>query len=115
MSREIKTRPATRDIKALDKAANLSTRMKNAAVKSKSEAETAHHEAKQTQDTGHTSPSAYASDTAMSSAKTTTEKTANTLRKNPVKQASANMDNGGRWASECAGVKLPWRGRTATV
>ncbi len=90
--KQIKTRPATRDIKVLDKAANLSTRMKNAAVKSKSAAGAASHEAEQTQDTAHASPSAYASDTAMNSAKTTTEKTANTLRKNPVKQASANMD-----------------------
>ncbi len=90
--KQIKTRPATRDIKVLDKAANLSSRMKNAAVKSKSAAEAASHEAEQTQDAGHASPTAYASDTAISSAKTTTEKATQTLRKNPVKQASANME-----------------------
>jgi hypothetical protein len=50
--KEIKTK-SSKDLKLLDKAANLSTRMKDAAIKTKSSVEAADRQADQTQDAGY--------------------------------------------------------------
>ena len=56
MSKGIKTREIIKDIKVLDKAADVSERSKNAFIKSKDSAE-------ETQQSRHSSPSEYAADT----------------------------------------------------
>lgn len=89
--KQIKTRHKTRDIKALNKATTLSAHMKNAAIKSKTAFESANREAAETQGPQHDSPAAYASDHMTSGAKGTAERAAVALRKNPARQASANM------------------------
>jgi integrase len=65
MSKEIKSKSGTKDIKVFDRAADVSTHMRNAAVKSKSAVEAADGQAGQTQDTGYSYPSEYASDRLM--------------------------------------------------
>jgi len=73
-----------RDIKVFDRAADVSTHMKNAVIKSKEAAE-------HTQDTGYHSPSEYASDHVSSGARTTAEQAAHKL-KNPRQKAADSMD-----------------------
>lgn len=82
---KIKIKETVKDIKVFDRAANASTHMKNTYVKSKESAE-------QTQEPGHNSPSEYATDNISGTAKSTAERAANGLRKNPVKKASENMN-----------------------
>jgi hypothetical protein len=89
---DIKTKKTVKDIKVFDRAADVSTHMKNAFVKSKEAVESADRQAGQTQDTGHNSPSEYASDKVLGGAKSTAERAADGLRKNPVKKASENID-----------------------
>jgi cell wall-associated NlpC family hydrolase len=88
---DIKTRNITKDIKVFDRAADVGTHMKNAVIKSKDAITSADRQAGQTQDTGHNSPSEYASDNVTSGARNAAERTAQGMRKNPVKKASENV------------------------
>lgn len=90
--RKIKGRGTEKNIKVFDRAADVSTHMKNAAVKSKSAVEAADRQAEQTQDTGYTSPSEYAAERVSGGARATEERAGGALRKNPVKKASENID-----------------------
>jgi len=81
---KIKTREKVKDIKVFDRAADVSTHMKNTFVKSKDTAE-------QTQEPGHNSPSEYATDNISGSARNTAEHAAHHL-KNPRKKAAENWD-----------------------
>ena len=67
--RKIKTREVVRDIKVLDKAVNLSKRMKDTLISVKGNAE-------ETQSSTHNSPSDYADDKVQSITKDTAQKTA---------------------------------------
>jgi hypothetical protein len=88
---DIKTKNTVKDIKVFDRAADVSTHMKNAVIKSKGAVESADRQAGQTQDTGYSSPSEYASDQTTAGARNVAERAANGLRKNPVKKASENI------------------------
>ena len=57
MSDKIKTRKFTKDIKSIDKSANIADKMKNAYIRTKDEAQ-------HTQQSEHSSPSDYATDKA---------------------------------------------------
>lgn len=81
---KIKLKETVKDIKVFDRAADVSTHMKNTFVKSKDAAE-------QTQDTGYHSPSEYATDNISSNAKSTAEQAARHF-KNPHKKAAENWD-----------------------
>jgi len=81
---KIKTREKVKDIKVFDRAADVSTHMKNTFVKSKDTAE-------QTQEPGHNSPSEYATDNISGGARNTAEQAAHHL-KNPRKKAADNWD-----------------------
>ena len=74
---DIKTKNTVKDIKVFDRAAYVSTHMKNTLIKSNSVVESANSQAEHTQDTGYTSPSEYASDHISSGARTTAEQAAN--------------------------------------
>jgi hypothetical protein len=89
---DIKTKNTVKDIKVFDRAADVGTHMKNAFVKSKDAVESADRGAEQTQDTGHNSPSEYASDNISGAAWDTAQRAANSLRKNPIKKASENIN-----------------------
>lgn len=94
MSR-IKIREVTRDIKVFDRAADVSTHMKNTVVKSKSVAESADRQAEQTQDTGHSSPSEYASDTITNRGKKLAQGAADGVKDNlrhPQQKARQNFE-----------------------
>jgi hypothetical protein len=91
MGKEIKTRAAARDIKVIDKAANVGAHMKNVFVKSKETAIAADRQAEQTQDTGHSSPGEYATDKVSGGAKDVTRETAHRL-KNPQAKARENVN-----------------------
>ncbi len=82
--KDIKTKLTVKDIKTFDKAADITTHMKNAFVKSKDSAE-------QTQSHEHNSPGEYATDSVSSKARETTEQAFNHL-KNPHKKAAENID-----------------------
>jgi uncharacterized protein (DUF1778 family) len=56
MGKEIKTRAAVKDIKVLDKAANVGQRMKNAFIRSKTAVQSADNAAENTQRTGYDNP-----------------------------------------------------------
>jgi cell wall-associated NlpC family hydrolase len=88
---DIKTKNTVKDIKVFDRAADVSTHMKNIAIKSKSAAESANSQAEHTQDAGYTSPSEYASDHVSSGARTTAEQAAHKLR-NPRQKVADSMD-----------------------
>jgi len=88
MPKEIKTRNVIKDIKIFDRAADVSTHMKNSVVKSKEAAE-------RTQDTGYNSPSEYASDTISERGKDLAQDTAHGVKdrlKNPHKKAQENIN-----------------------
>jgi len=84
MSKEIKTRNVIKDIKVFDRAADVSTNMKNSIVKTKSTAE-------KTQDSGYSSPSEYASDTASNRAQDVAHGVKDRLG-NPHKKAQQNIN-----------------------
>ena len=86
---KIKGREQVKDIKVFDRAADVSTHMRNAAVKSKGAVEAAD---RQTQDDGYTSPSEYAADSFTGGTRDAAERAGTALRKNPVKKASNNID-----------------------
>ena len=88
----IKGRDTVKNIKVFDRAADVSTHMKNAAVKSKSAMEAVDRQAEQTQDTGYSSPTEYAADKFSGGVRHTAELAGDTLRKNPVKKAAENID-----------------------
>lgn len=92
MSKEIKTKSTIKDIKVFDRTADVGTHMKNAVIKSKDAVESADRQAGQTQDTGYSSPSEYASDQTTAGARNVAERAANGLRKNPVKKASESIN-----------------------
>lgn len=81
---KIKTREKVKDIKVFDRAADVSTHIKNTFVKSKDTAE-------QTQESGHNSPSEYATENISGGARNTAEQAAHHL-KNPHKKATDNWD-----------------------
>ena len=88
MSKEIKTRHVTKDIKVFDRAADVSMHMKNSVVKSKAAAEN-------TQDMGYNSPSEYASDTISNRGKDLAQDTAHGVKnklKNPHKKVQENVN-----------------------
>lgn len=89
---KIKGREQVKNIKVFDRAADVSTHMKNAAVKSKGAVEAADRQAEQTQGAGYTSPSEYAADKVTGGARDTAERAGTALRKNPVKKASENIN-----------------------
>lgn len=91
MSDKIKTKNTVKDIKVFDRAADVGTHMKNAAVRTKSAVESANGQAERTQDTGYHSPSEYASDHVSSGVRTTAEQAAHKL-KNPRQKAANSMD-----------------------
>ena len=82
--KDIKTKSTAKDIKVFDRAADVSTHVKNTFVKSKDTAE-------QTQEPGHDSPAEYATENVSDSAKSTAENAARNL-KNPHKKAADNWD-----------------------
>lgn len=81
---KIKTRDTVKDIKTFDRAADISTHMKNTLVKSKNTAE-------QTQEPGYDAHENYATDKSSDAARDTAEQAAHKL-KNPGKKASENID-----------------------
>lgn len=81
---KIKTREKVKDVKLFDRAADVSTHMKNTFVKSKDTAE-------QTQEPGHNSPSEYATENISGSAKNTAEQAAHHFN-NPHKKAAGNWN-----------------------
>ena len=85
---KIKTRETVKDIKVFDRAADVSTHMKDAFIKSKDTAE-------QTQDSGYNNPENYATDHVTDNARGTAEQAANKL-KNPHKKASENVNKAKR-------------------
>ena len=93
---DIKIREKVKDIKSFDRAANASAHMKEAFVKSKEAVQSADRQAGQAQDAGYGSPSEYAADKTTAGVRNTAERTAHTLRQNPVKQAVANVDKAKR-------------------
>ncbi|MDL2294867.1 peptidoglycan DD-metalloendopeptidase family protein [Ruminococcaceae bacterium OttesenSCG-928-D13] len=95
---KIKGRDTVKDIKVFDRAAEVSTHMKKAAVKSKSAIEAADRQAGQAQDAA--SPSEYAADRVSGGARDTAERAGTALRKNPVKKASENMNKARENAQE---------------
>ena len=84
MPKEIKTRAAVKDIKVLDRTANIGARMKNAFIRSKQSAEA-------TQEPPHNSPSEYATDRVTGGAKDAAHSAMHRL-KNSHKKATQNIN-----------------------
>ena len=82
--REIKTRQRVKDIKVLDKTANVGQRMKNTFIRSKESAES-------TQEPGYNSASEYATDHVTSGAKNITQGAVNRI-KHPRRKAAKNIN-----------------------
>ena len=81
--RTIKTRKKAEGIKALDKPANLSKRMKDSFIRTKEKAE-------ETQESRHASPAEYASDNVQGTAQGAAREIAHLP--NPVRKAGDNLD-----------------------
>jgi hypothetical protein len=87
----IRTKPVKKDIKALDKTANIGQRMKNAFIRSKNAAQSADYAAENSQRTAHDNPSSYATDKMSGGAQTVTREGTHRL-KNPRKKAAENFN-----------------------
>ena len=89
---DIKTKSTVKDIKVFDRATSVGKHMKNATVRTKGAVESADKQAERTQDTGHNSPSEYASDNVTQGTQSVADKAMRGLRGNPVKKASENIN-----------------------
>jgi cell wall-associated NlpC family hydrolase len=89
---DIKTKTTTKDIKVFDRAADVGTHIRNAAVRTKGAVESADRQTGQTQDSGYNNPESYAADKTSGAARDTAHRAADGLRRNPVKKASENIN-----------------------
>ena len=88
ISKEIKTKSIVKDVKVLDKAADLGAHMKSAYIRTKESAEA-------TQDTGHSSPSEYASEAVSNRTRELTQEAVHEVKnklKHSHKDARNNMN-----------------------
>lgn len=84
--KEIKTRQTNKDIRTLDRVANVAERMKNAYVRTKEQAE-------QTQQTNADSPSGYAEDHVTENAQHLVHRTVNEIKNNGKRLVEKNRQS----------------------
>jgi murein DD-endopeptidase MepM/ murein hydrolase activator NlpD len=88
---KIKTKTTVKNIKALDKAADVGKRMKNAFIRSKGAVQSADRQAEATQQTPQDNPESYATDTISGGAQVTAQEAAHRF-KNPQKKVTENVN-----------------------